>query len=328
MNFGTRENPMPDEKPNISVVIPTRNRPDLVTRAVRSVIEQTYRDFEIIVVIDGPDANSLAALGAIEEARLKIVDLQESVGGSEARNVGVRAAVGDWIALLDDDDEWFPEKLQEQMECARSFGEREVIIASQYIDRNDTTDMVRPKVFPKKGEPISEYLFCTVSLLHPRQGFVQTSTFFARRSLFLEIPFTKGLKRNQETDWLLRAVPRTGTEVVILKKVLAIFHNEGKTQRIGSSTDWEYTFQWAVSNKDLFTPRALAVFFSTVCLGIVMKQPAASKNALILWRACLKHGAISPLVVGIFFRNLCLVPAYRRLSPNWVMRRASTIIYR
>jgi glycosyltransferase involved in cell wall biosynthesis len=319
---------MPDERPSISVVIPTRNRPDLVTRAVRSVINQTYQDFEIVVVIDGPDANSLAALKAIEEPRLKIVDLQESVGGAEARNVGVRASVGEWIALLDDDDEWFPEKLKEQLECARSLGEREVVIASQYIDRNDSTDMVRPKIFQRRGEPISEYLFCTVSLLHPRQGFVQTSTFFARRSLFMEIPFTRGLKRNQETDWLLRAIPRSGTEVVILKKVLAIFHNEGKTHRIGSSTDWEYTFQWAVDNKALFTPRALAVFFSTVCLGIVMKQPSASKNALMLWRACHKHGKITPLVALIFFRNLCLVPAYRRLSPSWVMRRASIIIYR
>ena len=188
--------------------------------------------------------------------------------------------------------------------------------------------MVRPKVFQKKGQPISEYLLCTVSLLHPRQGFVQTSTFFARRSLFMEVPFTKGLKRNQETDWLLRAIPHTGTEVVILEKVLAIFHNEKKTHRIGSSTDWEYTFQWAVDNKALFTPRALAVFFSTICLGVVMKQPAASKNALLLWRACLKHGKITPLVVFIFFRNLCLVPTYRRLSPRWVMRLASTIIYR
>ena len=98
------------EYPLVSVVIPTRNRPRLVLRAVASAMRQTYRTLQIVVVVDGPDTESVIALREVQDARIKIVALHENVGGSEARNVGVRESSGNWIAFLDDDDEWLPEK--------------------------------------------------------------------------------------------------------------------------------------------------------------------------------------------------------------------------
>ena len=90
--------------PLITAVIPTRGRADLVTRAVFSALHQSYPHVEVIVVVDGPDPDTLAALKAVDEQRLRVIALTENVGGSEARNIGVRAARGSWIALLDDDD--------------------------------------------------------------------------------------------------------------------------------------------------------------------------------------------------------------------------------
>jgi glycosyltransferase involved in cell wall biosynthesis len=72
---------------------------------------QTHCDFEIIVVVDGPDPATEAALGELTDSRLHVVTLAESQGGSDARNAGIAASKGEWVAFLDDDDEWLPEKL-------------------------------------------------------------------------------------------------------------------------------------------------------------------------------------------------------------------------
>src|SRR5262252_3157848 len=103
----------------VSVVIPSRNRPGIIGRAVRSALAQTFSLIEVIVVIDGPDRQTEQALAQIEDPRVRVVALNEPVGAQEARNTGVREARGPWIAFLDDDDEWLPTKLERQLEVAR-----------------------------------------------------------------------------------------------------------------------------------------------------------------------------------------------------------------
>jgi cellulose synthase/poly-beta-1,6-N-acetylglucosamine synthase-like glycosyltransferase len=80
--------------PRVSVVIPTRGRPELAERAVRSVLAQGFEEFEIVVVIDGPDRETGETLRRFRDERLHVVHLAENVGGSEARNIGVRFARG------------------------------------------------------------------------------------------------------------------------------------------------------------------------------------------------------------------------------------------
>src|ERR1700761_5560426 len=106
--------------PLVTAVIPTRNRPELVLRAVRSALGQTYSNLEVVVVVDGPDPATVAALEELRDPRVRTIALSRNVGGSEARNVGAREARGEWIALLDDDDEWLPEKLEKQMALAEA----------------------------------------------------------------------------------------------------------------------------------------------------------------------------------------------------------------
>ena len=210
---------------SVSVVIPTRKRHTLVVRAINSVLAQTHEDLEIIVVIDGPDPATTGALTAIGDKRLRWVELPETVGGAEARNVGIGLASSFWVALLDDDDEWLPSKLAEQLWEAKSRGAR-CLIASRFIDSRPNAKIIQPGLRPRSKQPISEYLFCETSILGFRNGFVQTSTWLAPREVFLAVPFTKGLPRNQETDWLIRAFPKLNLELHIVWKALVIFHNE------------------------------------------------------------------------------------------------------
>ena len=113
------------QKTLVTAVIPTRNRPELLKRAIVSVRAQTYDQIEIVVVIDGPDDATRAVLSEMCDERLRFIPLQESVGGSDARNIGVQNARSEWIAFLDDDDEWLPSKIEKQMALA-ALGQRTV----------------------------------------------------------------------------------------------------------------------------------------------------------------------------------------------------------
>ena len=102
------------QKPQISVIIPTYNRGWILKEAVDSVLSQHYTDFELIVVDDGSTDNTLALLQTYK-GRLKILQ-QENLGVSAARNLGIENSCGQYIAFLDSDDLWLPEKLSFQLE--------------------------------------------------------------------------------------------------------------------------------------------------------------------------------------------------------------------
>ena len=98
----------------ISVVIPVHNRPDLLQRAVSSVSRQSFAPFEILVVDDG-SSPAIGILNDLNSIRVRILRHEQNQGVSAARNLGIQEAEGEWIALLDSDDEWMEDKLQKQV---------------------------------------------------------------------------------------------------------------------------------------------------------------------------------------------------------------------
>jgi glycosyltransferase involved in cell wall biosynthesis len=101
----------------VSVVIPTHNRPDMLREAVASVRAQTFTDYEIIVVCNGSTPEDLAKYVAIPDIRLLVTNRK---GIGLALNIGIEAARGEWVAFLDDDDLWEPNKLKIQLQVADS----------------------------------------------------------------------------------------------------------------------------------------------------------------------------------------------------------------
>lgn len=102
--------------PQVSVIIPTYNRADCVTRSIDSALSQTYKDYEIIVVDDGSTDNTKQILQSYVDKGLIRYIYQDNAGCAAARNAGISDAKGEWIAFLDSDDVWLPDKLAEQMQ--------------------------------------------------------------------------------------------------------------------------------------------------------------------------------------------------------------------
>lgn len=104
---------------SVSVIIPTRNRCNLLAKAIKSVLNQTYQDFEIIVIDDASNDDTIEMLNKVRrlEKRLTIISNKKPMGGAESRNIGISVSNGKWIAFLDDDDSWFPQKLAKQLQA-------------------------------------------------------------------------------------------------------------------------------------------------------------------------------------------------------------------
>lgn len=101
--------------PKVSVIIPTYNRAHVVGRAIQSVLDQTYRDLELIVVDDCSIDNTEEIVEGFDDKRIIYVRHKTNKGAGAARNTGIRAARGEYIAFQDSDDEWLPDKLEKQM---------------------------------------------------------------------------------------------------------------------------------------------------------------------------------------------------------------------
>lgn len=101
----------------ISVILPTFNRSNVIVRSICSVLNQTYKDFELIIVDDGSTDCTQDMVSRIKDSRIRYIRHEKNKGAAAARNTGIKAAQCDLIAFQDSDDEWVPEKLEKQIKA-------------------------------------------------------------------------------------------------------------------------------------------------------------------------------------------------------------------
>jgi glycosyltransferase involved in cell wall biosynthesis len=276
--------------PLVSVVVPTRGRPDLVVRAVTSALGQTVAEIEVIVAIDGPDAVTAAALERLGDPRLNVLELPVRLGNGGARNAAVAAARADHVALLDDDDWWMTTKLEHQLAAAASSGLEHPIVSCRMIGRCERGDLHWPRRLPRPAEPVSEYLFRRSSPFSG-EGIAQTSTLLTTRALLLAVPFDATIPRYVDIDWILRAARHPGTGLVFAESAgpLSVWSMEASRPRISGRADADYTLAFARARRPLFTPRAYAGFI----LWLASKNAAQARRGRafvpLIWEAT-RHG--------------------------------------
>jgi glycosyltransferase involved in cell wall biosynthesis len=305
--------------PDVSVVIPTLNRPDLAVRAVHSALGQTHPALEVIVVVDGPDPDTEAALAGVGDPRLRVLVLAERGKAPNARNQGALAATGKWTALLDDDDEWLPNKIEAQLKLAATAGKASPVVATRMISRSPRADNVMPRRLPAPGEPLSEYFTVRRGLFYG-DGFIQTSTIMAPTELLRRVPFTVGLRRQQELDWALRAVREPDVELLYADEPLVVWHQDENRDRISLQNPWEEQLAWLRANRQLFTPRAYAAFTMSV-LSSMAAPTRSGKVFRSLLSEARTHGRPGVIDYVTFLQIWTLPPSLRARVRDLIVGR-------
>jgi glycosyltransferase involved in cell wall biosynthesis len=179
----------------VSVIIPTYNRAAWVMEAVASVLAQTYRDFELFVVDDGSTDGTPAALASLG-GEIKVLRQEERQGVSAARNLGARASAGDWLAFLDSDDLWLPDKLARQVEYLQANPDLVICQTGETWIRNGVR--VNP---PEAARKVSGDIF----LPSLARCLVSPSAVMLHRRLFEEMGgFDENLPAAEDYDLWLR----------------------------------------------------------------------------------------------------------------------------
>ena len=201
--------------PRVSVIIPTHNRPNLVSRAIKSVLAQTYQALEVIVVDDGSDLSAENIVRGIADPRIKFIRHELSRGASAARNTGITNAVSSLIAFLDDDDEWLPTKLEKQVALIEKLPP-EVGLVYCWMDYFDSDGQLVREHHPKyRG-----YVF---PLVLDRQRIGGCPTLLVRQSVIDEVGgFDESLPRGNDGDFIRRVCVKY--EVDCVPEVLVKVH--------------------------------------------------------------------------------------------------------
>ncbi|MBI3514158.1 MAG: glycosyltransferase family 2 protein [Proteobacteria bacterium] len=301
--------------PEVSVVIPTIGRPALVVRAVASVLAQTLAALEVIVVIDGPDPATKAALAGIADLRLRVFENVTPLHVGGTRNRGVAHATAPWIAFLDDDDEWLPTKLERQRALATD--ETTIVMTLSRV-ATPRGDYVWPRAIYDNRQPLDEYLFDRRAWFKGH-GFIQTSSLMLPRSLFDRLRFSD---QRQHEDWelLIRAVKQYGYRIVTVPEPLVVHYAEHDRPSLSQRYPWQRSLAWLDALDALVTRRA----YSGFCLTILAPQPAryGQYGALVpLLARALRHGAPTVRQLMMFVAVWLVPMRARQLIRRLALRR-------
>jgi len=190
------------ENPTVSAIIPTYNRAQLLPRSVQSVLNQTLQNFEIIIVDDGSIDNTEEIVKEFQrkDKRIRYIKQERNKGAGAARNVGIKAARGEYIAFIDSDDEWLPEKLEKHIKVFKNApSEVGVVYAGCWRIENDKKMYIPQSWVTKKEGDIHQ------ELMERGIGFIITNSLVVKKSAFKKVGlFDEGLPSLEEWELAIR----------------------------------------------------------------------------------------------------------------------------
>lgn len=207
---------------SVAVVIPTFNRSGFLKRAIETACSQTYPVSEIIIVDDGSqdDTPQMVTDMAASDSRIQLIR-QSNAGANAARNAGVRNATSKWIAFLDSDDQWLPEKIAQQIEAARATGRGAIFTSAVGVDGD------------RKLYDFETPLEVSLEDICERNCLGTTSVMMVKNSLVKEVGgFDLDLPSCQDWDMYIKLRQRTEFTVVPDQLVL---YEDGPHERISNS---------------------------------------------------------------------------------------------
>lgn len=210
----------------ISIVMPVFNRAKIINRSIKSILAQTYSDYELIIVDDCSTDNTVEIINKIKDARIRIVLLEKNSGANKARNVGVSVAIGEVIAFMDSDDIWKAEKLEKTLSFLKKNNADVVFHAYKRIFPNGNTDILPHYNLNTVNDRKHHILY---------ENCMATPTIVGYRKVFIEEPFDENMPKFQDWELAIRLVDKYN--VLFLDKVLlkANVESNGLTMDMGKS---------------------------------------------------------------------------------------------
>jgi glycosyltransferase involved in cell wall biosynthesis len=269
--------------PAVSAIIATRLRPKLVQRAIDSVLQQTFADLELIVVVDGPDPETESALSSVQDSRLRVIVNSKNLGSACSRMVGVNAAAGEWVAFLDDDDEWLPTKLERQVEevsrVAPPDRSRLIVLCLLHIV-SPFGDCVRPKRPYENSQPFDVWLFDRTRFSNG--SVFQTSSVFVSTELVRSVKFRQSTPHD-DWDFVLRAIAERKARIATVTEPLARHYRDDLTPRMSNNPRNDHriaeSLDWLDGLGDAVSRRGYAAF----CLSVIALNATDRRNLSWFW---------------------------------------------
>lgn len=212
----------------VSVIIPTYNRGNLIINSIKSVLNQTFRNLEVIVVDDGSSDNTEDEVNKITDKRIKYIKLSSNRGGSNARNVGIKNATGQFISFQDSDDIFYPNKIEKQI--------KNIINKNSIFDfckinviYNSTYSYLIPNARQEnsiiKGEIFNELI--------SRGNFISTQSMIIRTKYMKNHLFDIEMPRLQDYDVILGMIPKV--KISYTNEVLVDLHIQNNSVTLSPS---------------------------------------------------------------------------------------------
>ena len=227
-----------DGKALVSVVIPTFNRLSFLQRAIRSALNQSYSNLEILVVDGGSRDGSLDWLGRVEDPRLRVIRLDHSTGAGHNRQIGAKSSRGDYIGFLDSDDFWLKEKVTAQLRIfERHPGKRIAVVSPPFSF--DGINYFRPLYKPRvKGVSIIDHVYAAGGATILSSGIMVCGT------VGRELCFDPALHVNQDTDYVFR-LESEGVRIICLQQPVWVHDVTPRADRISHDPRRaELSMQW------------------------------------------------------------------------------------
>jgi glycosyltransferase involved in cell wall biosynthesis len=214
-----------NKKPTVSVIIPAYNRAHLIGRAIKSVLNQAYQDFELIIIDDCSTDNTDEVVREFQKKDNRIIYLKhdQNKGGSAARNTGIKVSKSEYIAFLDSDDEWLPEKLEIQMEAILKQNVSMVTcFCNSYNDEGKLLNKYNKTYY---GNPLYNHMLNNIA---------GTSLILVRKKDLNRVGCFENTPSQQDHILILKLLG-IGVNIATVKKVLVKYHEHSDSRISGIS---------------------------------------------------------------------------------------------
>lgn len=278
--------------PAISIVIPCYGRQAKLVTTVRSVLNQTIGDFEIILVDDGSPEDPFGELQqAIQDSRIVYLHSAQNQGPSAARNIGIKAARGAYVAFLDSDDDWIPTKLALQLAAAQASASPDrffCVCQTQYLEPD------RIRVLPDRAKRPDELW---EDYIYVSGNSAQISSFFMSRSLARENLFRENLRLFEDHLFFIE-VGRASGDYTMIHQPLSIYDRRtGGGLSYAKSREKCFVYKAAIEQAH-FSRAAIAAFEGRYMARVLLATAPIAATALVL-RTSLT-GAVKPRYIATF----------------------------